>query len=76
MTALEELDRALRAASDNDNLPPCTGHGEWLSDDTDERREAAELCGGCPVFDACGAAADELQVRFGTWAGVDRGGRP
>jgi hypothetical protein len=55
--------------------PHCSdvGLGElWLSDDEHERAEAAKLCGGCPVFEPCGDAAEANGEKFGTWSGVDR----
>lgn len=46
MTAVDALTAALGAALESGTPPPCTGHVEWLSDDADERREAAGLCAG------------------------------
>jgi hypothetical protein len=46
--------------------------GLWLSDHEPDRREAARLCVGCPVFVECDAYAQTHDVRFGTWGGKDR----
>ena len=47
-------------------------HYLWLSEDHDERRQAARLCAGCPVIDPCDRAASAQRASFGTWAGRDR----
>lgn len=51
--------------------PFCDGRDEWLSEDADERAEAAEACHHCPVLTACADAARELRPTFGVWAGRD-----
>lgn len=75
MTASDGLTRALIAVAASGGSVPCGeygGHLMWTSDDSDERALAASWCTGCPVFSACGEAADANDERFGVWAGVDR----
>ncbi|MGO4662912.1 WhiB family transcriptional regulator [Terrabacter sp. 2TAF16] len=50
---------------------PCLGDARWLSDSLHDRRQAARLCVGCPVFDECSSAAPKTRG-FGVWAGKDR----
>ncbi len=78
---LDEATRALgdtiRAALDAGGRVPCLGRGEWLADDPDSAEFAAHHCTGCPVLDACQAAADVLKPTAGVWAGTSypaRGG--
>ena len=75
MTATERLTGALLALLDRGLRPPCAPPAPdwWLSDDPGDRAAAARLCTGCPVLDACAAAADENGEVFGVWAGRDRG---
>jgi hypothetical protein len=67
---LVRMGRSVHAA-----VTPGTG-GLWLSELGAERREACTLCAGCPVFEACAAAATARGERFGVWAGRDRTVRP
>lgn len=75
MTAWERLTQGLLQLADRDQKTPCQGRrrDRWTSDDPDERAWAASVCSslGCPLIDACAAAADESGERFGVWAGVD-----
>jgi hypothetical protein len=41
-------------------------------EDAGERRQAAAMCTGCPVFDPCGEAAESRGESLGFGAGVDR----
>ena len=75
-TAGERLASALEAADDRGDTVPCAGRAEWISEDVDERAEAARACRPCPVTALCAAAADEHREKFGVWAGVDRTPRP
>ena len=72
MTAAERLAEALLNAI-NERIP-CQGpHSDWwTSDDAEEREAAARQCQGCPVIEACAAAADEADERWHVWGGVDR----
>ena len=75
MTAAEALTRVLVALATQGRRPRCgepKGHEMWLSDDADDRAQAAALCAGCAVLTECGAAADEHDERFGVFGGVDR----
>lgn len=79
MTAQDRLAAALAEMVDAGRVTPCSaGGGLWLSEDPRERQTAARRCVGCPVFAACGQAAEEAGDEFGVWAGVDRTwtGRP
>ena len=74
--ASDRLTIALVALATDGRRPPCGQYGIsqwWLSDDPRRRAMAARRCTGCPVLDACDAAADEAGERFGVWAGRDRG---
>lgn len=67
------LTRALISAAAAGLRSNCSdpGTGElWLSENEGERRKAARLCGGCPVFDPCGQVG-QFQT-FGVWAAVDK----
>ena len=75
-TAGERLAIALEAAVFRGDRVPCAGREEWVSEDVDERAEAARACRPCPVTALCAAAADEHREKFGVWAGVDRTPRP
>jgi hypothetical protein len=69
----DALTRALIDLASRGGRPRC-GDSEtsylWLSDHDSDRKQAAIMCRGCPVFDPC----DEVgqHQRFGTWAGADR----
>ncbi len=75
-TAAEELSHALLDLAESGQSTPCQGRRRerWTSDDHGERAWAANVCTSlaCPVLAACGAAADEMREKFGTWAGRDR----
>lgn len=73
--ASDALTAALLALASRGQRPRCGDPGArdlWLSDDYDERAQAAAWCNGCPVWQECGAAAESRQERFGVWAGQDR----
>ncbi len=75
MTAAERLTRRLVTLAAQGRRPRCGeagSHGLWLSDDADDRAQAASWCTGCPVMDECAAAADEHGERFGVFRGTDR----
>lgn len=76
MTAHEELTRALLDVADHGQSVPCQGRrrDRWTSDDYGDRAWAASVCVSlaCPVLALCGATADEMREKFGTWAGRDR----
>jgi hypothetical protein len=66
----------LAARGERTHCSDAASHDLWLSDDESERRIAAQLCVGCPVFGPCGQAATARRERFGVWASVDRTVRP
>jgi Transcription factor WhiB len=71
----DKLTRALVQAAADGLRPHCSDPPSrhlWLSEFEGERREAARLCGGCPVFRPCDQAAEARQERFGVWGGRDR----
>lgn len=70
--ALVGLDEELRRTLAAGVRPPCTRGGDaWLSEDADERAEAAEACGRCPaVLRAACREAGRFQS-FGVFGGVD-----
>lgn len=72
VSAHERLALALLYAVESVLRVPCIGDGRWLSEDGQEREEAALGCDGCPSVIECGQAADETGERFGVWAGADR----
>jgi hypothetical protein len=49
---------------------PSIGH-LWLSEDADERAQAAKLCIGCVIQAECWSVAHARRERFGTWGGHD-----
>ncbi|GAB3758775.1 hypothetical protein GCM10027599_26620 [Yimella radicis] len=78
MTAAEALTCALARLTDAGTLPRCGepgAHELWLSEDAEDRAQAARWCAGCPVLAECAAAADELKACFGVWAARDYGER-
>lgn len=75
MTAAEALTCALARLTDAGTLPRCgepDAYLMWLSEDAEDRSQAARWCRGCPVLTECAAAAVELGATWGVWAGVDR----
>lgn len=68
--ARRTLSERLQRLAALDVWPNCHGSDAPMSDDADERAEAARWCPGCPVFDECGAVAPF--ERFGIWGGHDR----
>jgi Transcription factor WhiB len=77
VSAASAIDAALLTMAHRDERTPCQGWDAdlFLSEDHTERAAAIPLCAGCALFDACRVLADELNVTFGVWAGVDRGPR-
>ena len=53
-----------------DELTICHDDRRFMSEDADERAQAARVCRGCPIFAACAAAGEH--EAWGIWAGVDR----
>ena len=84
MSALEDLARVLSAALEADERPPCCWPDMaplWLSEDREERAEAALHCDDCSIFAACAAAGESAgrtggRAAFGVWAGHDYGNGP
>jgi hypothetical protein len=52
---------------------PCAGDPRFTSDDPFDRAEAAEVCGGCPIADACLAGARARGEQWHVWGGRDFG---
>lgn len=74
-TAQQHLTAALVRLASEGRCPPCGSWREsnpWVSDEPQERAQAALWCRGCPVLLECGEAADEMGERFGVWGGIDR----
>lgn len=75
MSRPSPLSVALVKLAEDGRRPRCGEPGGpelWLSEDADERAQAAGLCVGCSVLIECENAAKQHRVTFGTWAGVDR----
>lgn len=67
---LTATDTAIRAGL----TLPCTGvrgGDPWLSDDENQRAEAATACRSCPVLDECRAYAQAHRTTFGVYGGRD-----
>ena len=71
----DNLELALAALNDDGRWTPCAGRDEWTSERRADREQAAKECGPCPIFYVCAATADDPDIRWGVWAGVDRGER-
>ncbi|WP_374969928.1 WhiB family transcriptional regulator [Terrabacter sp. BE26] len=76
MSAHEGLAQCLRDAVEAGLRIPCAGRDEWLSEDHEERAQAAQWCDGCPCITECGTAANETKERFGVFGGQDRTPQP
>lgn len=76
----ETLTRALVGLAARGRQRPRCGDSEvhdfWMPERQEERALAVAWCAGCLILEACGAAADHNDERFGVWAGVDRTPRP
>lgn len=73
-TAHDALAEALAAAQRAGGAIPCQSPARsswWLSDDPDERAEAAQLCRPCPVREICRETAKVTREAFGVWGGRD-----
>lgn len=67
----EVLSIRIRDLSEAGQGVPCYGSSLPISEDEDERKEAAEtLCPECPVIAECFAAG--RSERWGVWGGADR----
>jgi hypothetical protein len=73
MTTRAELLAHLAALADDGQAAPCLTHPEagWTSDDHDQQRTAAALCGPCPALAPCLAYGDAHPKEWGCY-----GGRP
>ena len=74
MTADTALTAALTDMVEHGQRPPCAGPDRdlWFHDRAAEREAAAWRCRSCPVIDACAAAGEAGDERWGVWGGVDR----
>ena len=70
--ASDQLTRRLLDLARAGQRPPCAADDRWLSEDQDERAEAASLCAGCPVITECRDAAAAQRESFGVWGAVGR----
>ena len=74
----------LGAALEAGERPPCCWPDLgplWLSEDREERAEAALHCDGCVIWSACRDAGESAgrtggRASFGVWAGHDYGNGP
>ncbi|SER80064.1 Transcription factor WhiB [Pedococcus cremeus] len=78
MSAADGLAQELARRHESHDWLPCQrGDSERFFEGTpDELLAAAEECQqGCPIKSLCGAAADEMDEKFGVWGGTirDRG---
>ncbi|OLP72779.1 hypothetical protein BJM39_27435 [Salmonella enterica subsp. enterica serovar Javiana] len=72
MTRIEALGRALDDLDATGGTWPCRNRNEWISDDAEERAEAAEACQHCPVLEICAAVATTKPFpTHGVWGGRD-----
>lgn len=72
MSAHTILTLAVEAALERGTRIPCRDRPEWLSDDPEERAEAADACRPCPVIELCAEAAhSKPRQQFGVWAAKD-----
>ncbi len=72
--AHDRLHLALAAAERAGQEIPCRVAEEpqiWISEDPDERAEAASLCEPCPVRAVCQETAIAAKEAFGVWGGRD-----
>jgi hypothetical protein len=77
--ASERLTRALDDLVHQGILPNCGNPSTgwmWLSEDIEDRAQAAKWCRGCPIYRECGDAASARRERFGVWSGEDRTRNP
>lgn len=74
-TAHERLSEALADAEHRGDRVPCTGDPAWISEDLEDRREAARRCTSCAVMALCHAAAVEERPTWTVRAGIDWGDR-
>lgn len=73
-TAHDALAEALAAAQRAGHVIPCQNPARslwWLSEDADERAEAARLCTPCPVLVVCRKTATAARESWGVWGGRD-----
>lgn len=72
--ARERLVRDLLTLADRGGRPRCAepAAGElWTADNDADRAHAAQLCGGCPVLDACLESAIAERDRWAVRGGRD-----
>ena len=67
----DEFDRRLAGLLRSGGWLPCAGRDEWTSENVDDRADAAQCCGWCPLLDACRALAEAEEPKAGVWAGTD-----
>jgi Transcription factor WhiB len=71
-TAMTALSNALLSLTHQDRRPPCTHDPDrWVSDDRDQRDDAARLCGRCPLTVVCREYAEAVHPTHGVFGGVD-----
>jgi hypothetical protein len=75
--ASDALTRALVNAASRGQRPRCGDYETsylWLSEDEQDRKQAALLCTGCPIFQPCNDVG--RHQRFGVFGGRDTTVRP
>jgi hypothetical protein len=76
--ASARLNMALLTIAAQGLRTPCSQpetHSYWTSEHVGERQLAMLWCGGCPVFEPCGDAAEANKERWGVWSSKDYGDR-
>lgn len=74
VTAHDTLTVALRSLLDAGRWPVCTQDPDaWLSDEPDERAEAARWCASCELIEPCRKAG--RSEKHGAWGGRGCTGR-
>lgn len=70
---LTELQYRVRALNRAGQAVPCQSHADnaWLSEDPEERAEAAVRCFGCPLITECATEALDTKATHGIWGGFD-----
>lgn len=68
--------RLLLVATAEARTPCQADPGPFISEEVEDRREAAQACVGCPVLSLCAQFADLNRETSNVWGGRDRTPRP
>lgn len=68
--------RLLLVATAEARTPCQADPGRFISEEVEDRREAAQACVGCPVLTLCAQFADLNRETSNVWGGRDRTPRP